>query len=355
MSNAADHQPTEARQQSPAIRDAWASYHQTIDAMRAELYASDVLGMSNALQINHYLAQIQAFAYHQVISPRQRTPVILGPSFFSVHGFRMGMQSPNFLYRAIYLDGAQEYRLFGQRGKTPFQQILVMRGGYNDAVPAQIGEYELDDFTDADGRFDIRVGGSGEGLRIALDAESGNNWLFMRECFQDWSVTEAGDDMDIEPLAAFASIAQHPQDEAEVIRRLAGAERLIKVLHATASWPHFKLHNYDKTGPHQFSPLVHPKAAAYNPAAHYLYAFYQLQPDEALIVEADGSAGFRFWDICSCDGWGQNTDFIYQQSSLTSAQAVADADGRTRIVVSAQDPGVPNWLATGGLQMGTLM
>src|SRR5690606_6622931 len=129
-----------------------------------------------------------------------------------------------------------------------------MRGGYNDPAPVQIGEYELDAFRRDDGSFDITVGG--ENAQIALDPESGNNWLFMRECFQDWSVTEAGDDMDIEPIAAFASIAAHPADEAEVIRRLAGAERLIKVLHATASWPHFKSHNYDKTGPHRFSPLV---------------------------------------------------------------------------------------------------
>ena len=338
---------------STAVEKAWRSYHKAVDDMRAELYGSDAFSMSDPLQVNHYVAQIQAFAYHQVMSPRQKMPVILGPSFFSADAFRMGMQSPNFLYRGIYLDGSLQYRLFGKRGKTLFNQILVMKGGYNDPAPVQIGEYDLDALVRKDGSYDILVGG--EGAQIDLDPASGNNWLFMRECFQSWDVTESGDDMDIEPVNPYATITELPHTDDEVIKRISGAERLIKVLHATASWPHFKPHNFDKTGPHSFSPLVHPKAAAYNPAAHYLYALYQLESDEALIVEADGSSGFRFWDICNCDVWGQHTNFIYRQSSLTCEQAAADPDGRTRIVVCPQDPGVPNWLDTGGFLTGTLM
>lgn len=340
---------------SAALAGAWAAYHKTIDALREELCGYAVSQQSNVAAISNYLAQMQAFAYHQVIAPRQRMPVILGPSTFSVHGFRMGMQSPNFLYRAIYIDGADEYRLFGTRGRTLFNQILVMRGGYSDDAPAQIGEYDLDAFVDSDGRFDIRVGGLGEGPRIALEPSSRNNWIFMRECFQDWDSGEQGDDMDIEPVGDFTSLPTGKLDDEETIHRLAGAQRLIRVLHATAGWPHFKVHNFDKTGPHRFSPLVHPKAAAYNPVAHYLYAFFDLADDEALVVEADASQGFRFWDICVCDVWGQDADFIYHQSSLTNAQAAADADGRVRIVLSAKDPGVPNWLDTVGLKAGTLM
>lgn len=337
---------------SDVVTDAWRSFNESIEAMRDELVGAGIPTSSE--QIQHYLAQIQAFAYHQVIAPRQQLPVILGPTFFSAHGFRMGMQSPNFLYRAIYLDGAREYRIFGSRGESLFHQILVMRGGYNDEDPRQIGEYDLDDFLDEAGAYDIRVGGTGSEPRIALDEVSGNNWIFMRECFQDWESAERGDDMDIEPLGDWTDVAPALDDDA-VAARIRGAQRLIRILHLTASWPRFKPNNYDKTGPHRFSPLVDPGAAAYNPAAHYLYAWFELRDDEVLVVEADATAGCRFWDVCSCDVWGQNSEFVYHQSSLTGRQATADPDGRVRVVVSAQDPGVANWIDTVGLSTGTLM
>jgi hypothetical protein len=334
------------------VDEAWRAYHQVVGELRAELLGHEVAQASTAERIHHYLAQIQAFAYHQVIAPRQQAPVILGPTFFSVHGFRMGMQSPNFLYRAIYLDGSQRFRLFGRRGASLFHQLLVMRGGYNDERPIQIGEYDLDGLIDAEGAFDLTVGG--DGADIALDPESGNNWLFLRECFADWDSAEHGDDMDIDTVSDYSGL-RLDLDDAAVAARILGAARLIRVLHTTAGWPRFKANNYDRTGPHVFSPLADPGAAAYNPAAHYLYAYFDLADDEALLLEADAETGSRFWDICSCDVWGQNSEFVYHQASLTGTQARPDPDGRVRIVVSPDDPGVPNWIDTVGLTTGTLM
>jgi hypothetical protein len=42
------------------------------------------------------------------------------------------------------------------------------------------------------------------------------------------------------------------------------------------------------------------------------------------------------------------------QSSLNNFQADANADGSYTLVMCAADPGVHNWLATGGVQIGTL-
>lgn len=340
---------------SLAIQEAWARFHATVDAMRDELYRATAYRYSSPGQVNHYLMQLQAFAYHLVLSPRQRHPVIQGGSFFQAHGFRIGLQSPHFLYRAVFLDGSQTYRLHGQRGNTLFHQILVLRGGYNDPSPTEVGECLLDDFVREDGRFDITVGGPAQPDNwIALDPDSRNNWIFMRECCHDWAAGDCVDDMDIEPVGDFVAAAD-AVDEAEFIRRLAGAERLIKVLHLTASWPHFEKNNFEKTGPNRFSPLVHPKAAAYNPVATYLWSQFELGADEALVIECPLPEQFRYWDICTCDIWGQNNDFIYHQASLTNFQALPDADGRVRIVVSQRDPGVPNWLDTVGLLSGSLM
>ena len=48
-------------------------------------------------------------------------------------------------------------------------------------------------------------------------------------------------------------------------------------------------------------------------------------------------------------------DFANRQTSLNLAQAFADDDRRMRIVVSAADPGVPNWIDTEGRPEGMLV
>jgi len=46
---------------------------------------------------------------------------------------------------------------------------------------------------------------------------------------------------------------------------------------------------------------------------------------------------------------------VYRQSSLNGHQAASDADGRFRAVLSHQDPGVANWLDTGGNNYGMMI
>jgi hypothetical protein len=50
----------------------------------------------------------------------------------------------------------------------------------------------------------------------------------------------------------------------------------------------------------------------------------------------------------------RSADWSERKTSINLAQAHIDADGRFRCVVSHRDPGVPNWLDTGGLAEGML-
>jgi len=47
-------------------------------------------------------------------------------------------------------------------------------------------------------------------------------------------------------------------------------------------------------------------------------------------------------------------DYVYHQSSLNNAQGRIDSDGRLRVVVADQDPGVPNWLDQAGARRGII-
>ena len=70
---------------------------------------------------------------------------------------------------------------------------------------------------------------------------------------------------------------------------------------------------------------------------------YDIAPGEALIVETEIPQA-RYWSIQMNDLWWQTTDYAHHQSSLNGHQAHVDADGRVRVVIAREDPGVPNWI-----------
>ena len=86
----------------------------------------------------------------------------------------------------------------------------------------------------------------------------------------------------------------------------------------------------------------------------YYEGVYELKDDEALIVETKLPERCTYRSLILTNEIYETTDWYNNQSSLNGAQAPADKDGVLRIVVSARDPGVPNWLDTGGYPTGVI-
>jgi hypothetical protein len=86
----------------------------------------------------------------------------------------------------------------------------------------------------------------------------------------------------------------------------------------------------------------------------YYEGAYELADDEALITEVKVPAKTRYWSIILTNDLYETTDWYNNQSSLNDAQGVVDADGVLRTVISAQDPGVHNWLDTAGHASGAI-
>ena len=53
--------------------------------------------------------------------------------------------------------------------------------------------------------------------------------------------------------------------------------------------------------------------------------------------------------------WYASTDYETHQTSLTKAQSAVDPDGVLRYVISAENPGIANWLETTGHRTGPIM
>ena len=62
----------------------------------------------------------------------------------------------------------------------------------------------------------------------------------------------------------------------------------------------------------------------------------------------------RFTNVVLWNVHMQTIDYRTRRTSLNQAQVVPEPDGSYRIVISAQDPGLPNWLDTGGHRRGTI-
>jgi hypothetical protein len=81
--------------------------------------------------------------------------------------------------------------------------------------------------------------------------------------------------------------------------------------------------------------------------------YFQLADDEALVVTVDpGNAGYFVVPIYN--DWTITDDYWNEQTSLNNAQAIANPDGTYTLVISPTDPGVANWVSTGGLNQGTI-
>ena len=79
--------------------------------------------------------------------------------------------------------------------------------------------------------------------------------------------------------------------------------------------------------------------------------FRKLDPDEALVLEGRATS-CRHWNIVLYSRFLNSLEHRRRPVSLTGSRVKCDADGNYRIVITHQDPGVPNWLDTEGRAFG---
>lgn len=86
---------------------------------------------------------------------------------------------------------------------------------------------------------------------------------------------------------------------------------------------------------------------------NYGVCCWELDADEALLVESD-VPDVTYWSFQLYNAWWESPDNQHRQTSIGHTTAHIDDDGRFRAVIAASDPGVPNWLDTGGARRGFL-
>ena len=86
----------------------------------------------------------------------------------------------------------------------------------------------------------------------------------------------------------------------------------------------------------------------------YAGGVFELEPDEALIIENHVKGKPQYIGFQLGNLWGESIEYAHHTGSLNGAQTEVDPDGIMRLVVAHEDPGVANWLDTTGHASGFL-
>jgi hypothetical protein len=87
-----------------------------------------------------------------------------------------------------------------------------------------------------------------------------------------------------------------------------------------------------------------------DPGTRYFSGYFRLRPGQQLRIEIP-PFNADYWGVQATSHWLEPLP----ASHLNHATAKPDADGATRLVIAAENPGHPNWLPTGGRSCGAIL
>jgi len=274
-------------------------------------------------------------------------PVLRRPAHETV---KIGADNPDNYYQSAAISGQHEYRIWGTRGTVHYLGFGTYAGSYgSSARSGQTGYLEGRDLSiEPDGSFEIVVSchqQAGNWLRMEPDTSS----LIVRQTFQDRK-TEGIADLHIERIGAAGP--PNPVTPELIDRGLAAASAYVAGTAALfADWAE----GFAKRGVNQLHRLDATVAGAAHgdPNICYFHGYWELRPDEALIIETTPPK-CEYWNFQLNNHWMESLDYRYHRIAVNHHGAAYRPDGSVRIVVAHADPGVDNWLETAGHRRGTM-
>jgi len=245
------------------------------------------------------------------------------------------------VYRHARVHPSLTYRIVGRMHSCDDFILAIRRNFMHMEGSGTIAELSAHDIGVGPGDdFEILLGGDGaEPHRVPLP--EGALSVSIREYYFDWQAREPATftieclDAD-EPVGAFTPAAF-----------AAGLDEAAAHLHRSLTyWNQYMLDARAAQHDNEFAGAYDVKRGL--DAANYAFCFFDLAPDEALVVDCDVPQS-RYWSFHLYSlGWWEALEYASRVTSLNHTQTRVSDDGRVRVVVAHEDPGVPNWLDTEG-------
>ena len=338
----------------------WADYMEAMKGVAEPLIARTDRGGTEELRqdMYRYILGAVATGYLNYVNADPARPTW---SPLWNHAFNYGGPNPDYAYMQTLVDPGGVYRISGFRGTSRFVEITQQADEFMSVAnyahirsSADTSKREAPPTNDLDslrldkhGWFSVILsakrpeGYDGDWWRL----DPGTHSLLMRKTSYDWR-------NETDPRIAIDRLDEAPPLTPEQIsQRLS---RLKDYVTGTIDFDVTLARYYrDNYGVNTIK-RSHLMDSSNNWGQVYYDGGYEIADDEALILETDVPETCRYWQTLVADNRFATVDWVNHQSSLNGHQARIDSDGRFRAVISAKDPGVPNWLDTAGNAWGII-
>jgi hypothetical protein len=326
--------------------EAWNDYTRRAQRLAERLWTPDFPAspQQRALGISHLARQLMCWTSWSVAHADPRRPM-----FQRQNDLITPWGGPNAenVYRHARVESGRRYRIRGKMNSCEEFMLTVRRGFMHEDQWGTVFQVSASTLGIGEGDdFELLVGGTAEG---AIPLPAGAAMVTFREYYFDWRPLEPAvftieclddDAVDPVPLVDAEAVAQ------QLDRAIDGAE------HSIENWNRYMLERRAEGVDNTFAPPH--KVSKGLEDARYGFCFWDLEPDQALVVESTVPDA-RYWSLQLYQlAWYDLVDLVDRQTSLNHRQTVIDADGKFRVVLSHADPGVANWLDVGGRKDGLL-
>lgn len=327
--------------------EAWREWCERLKAAGDRILESDFPG-DERTRTEGYRALTRLLGYATRIELEAADPAF--PDFvrYGEPHSQWGGPNPDNSYLRAVIDPKQSYRIWADV-EGLFQAIFCQHEG--DVQLEQYGVYHerhLDSFEIDDDGFLELILSPDEHEKNWIPSHPEARFFTIRLYVSDWE-NHTAPTFHIERIGAEgdAPVAQSAGDLAR------GLDRAISwVERASTYWNRATRKALETATPNIAEPVRTEPGGADNIA--YGRCLWNLAEDEALIVTTEVPIA-QYWGFTiHTMTWFESGDFARRQTSLSGDQIHLDEDGLARLVLSARDPGVPNWIDTEGRQQGLL-
>lgn len=266
---------------------------------------------------------------------------------------KSGLDNPDNNYYIALIRDDSDYLITGHRGTSQglVFQLVVGQPGVKGAGSSTNVSVLYDDQIqyDDDGRFEILVSPNQPMNKVNwLPSGDGAEALLVRFTHSDWA-NESPGHVKIEKIGAEGS-APPPLSSERMAEKLTDAA--INLYDRTATWLSFAKKAW----------LLMPRNGISNIQAtsgglvgqYSAFGTWDLQEDQAIVLTVpDTGASYQGIELGNL--WFVSLDYESRTSSLTLDQAYKSSDGNYYFVITANDPGIQNWLDTEAHQRGIVM
>jgi Protein of unknown function (DUF1214) len=261
--------------------------------------------------------------------------------------------NPDTYYQSTVIEDSGVYRIWGTRGSTrsfALQLGTPLDEPGKEGLSRTLAVYSVDDLQRGpNGEFSVLlsrekpVAANGDWWEL----KPGSGFAFARQVAYDWRNEHLGalhierlNPSQPKPMRKNAAAVSAQLDK---VTRFALANARLWLEHVAG------LRRDGVVNAFRMNPML--SIGGWDKQRYWEGAF-EINNDEALLVTITLPEQLAYWNIqLSSDTW-ETLDSFNRITSINGAQARAASDGRIHVVISREDPGVPNWLDTGGHDTG---